>query len=108
MPIDMPQEFDRLNAFYDATAALLDTPGDVLFGVNETVSGWSPAQHLYHVWLASGKSLAAALYIARAGVKPTELPTRPGARCSRRSASPASRWTRRTRCARRTISTAPR
>jgi hypothetical protein len=62
--IDLNHEYDQLRSFYDDTAALLDQPDDVLFTTNASVSGWSPAQHLHHVWLASGKSLAAALYIA--------------------------------------------
>lgn len=63
--INVPHEYDYLRTFYDETAALLDRPDDVLFEANAAVSGWSPAQHLYHVWIANGKSLAAALYIAK-------------------------------------------
>lgn len=63
--IDVQSEYDSLRSFYNETADLLDQPDDVLFGVEPSVSGWSPAQHLYHVWLANGKSLAAALYITQ-------------------------------------------
>ena len=63
--IDLRDEHNQLCTFYDETERLLDQPDDALFGVKEAVSGWSPAHHLYHAWLASGKSLAAALYIAQ-------------------------------------------
>ena len=59
--IDVHAEYDRLRAFYDETEALLDEPDDVLFAANEAVSDWSLAQHLYHIWLANGRSLKAAV-----------------------------------------------
>ncbi|NBB75524.1 MAG: DinB family protein [Bacteroidetes bacterium] len=62
--IDVRDECDQLQAFYDDAEAVLDAPDAVLFGVQPDASGWSPAQHLYHIWVANGKSLAAALYIA--------------------------------------------
>jgi hypothetical protein len=63
--IDVRDEYDRLRAFYDATGALLDHPDDVLFRTDETVSDWSPAEHLYHIGLANGRSLKAALLMAQ-------------------------------------------
>jgi hypothetical protein len=62
--IDARDEYDQLQAFYDDAEAVLNAPDDVLFGVRPDASGWSPAQHLHHIWVANGKSLAAALYIA--------------------------------------------
>ena len=62
--IDAAHEYDHLRAFYDASAQLLDQPDAVLFGVNEAVSGWSPAHHLHHIWVANGRSLAAVLHAA--------------------------------------------
>lgn len=64
LQINVRDEYAQLRTFYDETAALLDESDDVLFETHPAVSGWSPAQHLYHVWIANGKSLAAALYIA--------------------------------------------
>lgn len=66
--IDVQAEHERLRAFYDETEALLDRPDDALFGVNAAVSGWSPAEHLYHVWLSNGRSLKAVLLMAQNGL----------------------------------------
>lgn len=63
--IDIHDEYDRLHAFYDVTAALLGHPDDVLFAPDATVSNWSPAEHLYHIWLANGRSLKAAVLMAQ-------------------------------------------
>lgn len=63
--ISVRDEYDRLHAFYDATAALLDRADDVLFAPDPSISDWSPAEHLYHVWLANGRSLKAAVLIAQ-------------------------------------------
>jgi len=64
LTIEVRDEYEQLRSFYDETAALLDQPDDVLFTTDAAVSGWSPAQHLHHIGVANGKSLAAALYIA--------------------------------------------
>lgn len=63
LSIDALDEYERLHHFYDVTTALLDR-GDELFEAVPDVSGWSPAQHLDHVWQANGKSLMAAAYAA--------------------------------------------
>lgn len=63
--IDVRAEYDRLRTFYAETEALLDAPDDVLFEANEAVSDWSPARHLYHIWLANGRSLKAAVLMAQ-------------------------------------------
>jgi hypothetical protein len=65
LTIDVRNEHDRLHAFYDATAALLGRPDDVLFARDPSVSDWSPAEHLYHIWLANGRSLKAAVLMAQ-------------------------------------------
>ncbi len=57
--IDPHDEYRRIGAFYEDLQALLDWPDAVLFGVDEAVSGWSPAQHLYHIALANGRMLKA-------------------------------------------------
>ncbi|NBC15794.1 MAG: DUF1569 domain-containing protein [Bacteroidetes bacterium] len=67
MTIDVYDEYQRLGAFYDASAALLDHPDEALLVVDTDVSGWSAAQHLYHIWLANGKMLTAVQVIHRGG-----------------------------------------
>lgn len=67
MTIDVFDEYQRLGAFYKASAALLDHPDDALLAVDTDVSGWSAAQHLYHIWLANGKMLMAVQVIHRGG-----------------------------------------
>jgi len=56
----MSDEYSLLRGFYDAVEALLDAPRHVLFSVHETISGWSPAEHLYHILRSNSKSLKAA------------------------------------------------
>lgn len=63
--ISVRDEYDRLHTFYDATAALLDRAEDILFDPDPSVSDWSPAEHLYHIWLANGRSLKAAVLMAQ-------------------------------------------
>lgn len=67
MTIDVRDEYDRLGAFYEASAALLDHPYEHLRAVDSDVSDWSAAQHLYHIWLANGKMLTAVQVIHRGG-----------------------------------------
>lgn len=57
--IDPHDEYRRIGAFYDTLSALLDAPDDRLFGPVPAVSGWSPAQHLYHIALANGRMFKA-------------------------------------------------
>ncbi|HMB92748.1 MAG TPA: hypothetical protein VKP65_17995, partial [Rhodothermales bacterium] len=54
MIIDPLQEYDATEAFYATVEAMLDWPDDRFFKVAEAVSGWSPAQHLYHISIANG------------------------------------------------------
>ncbi|PEN05521.1 hypothetical protein CRI93_12530 [Longimonas halophila] len=56
----MSDEYSMLRGFYDAVEALLDAPQHVLFSIHETISGWSPAEHLYHILQSNSKSLKAA------------------------------------------------
>lgn len=63
--IDVQAEYDRLRVFYEETEPLLDAPDDVLATTHEAVSDWSPAQHLYHIWLANARSLKAAALMAQ-------------------------------------------
>ena len=72
LDIDVRDEYDRIGAFYEATAALLDASDDALFAVNTAVSGWSPAEHLYHIWLANGRSLKAAVLMAQGKIPLSE------------------------------------
>lgn len=62
--IDPYDEYERLRYFYDVTTAMLERSDEELFGTAPEVSGWSPAQHLDHVWQANGSSLMAAAYAA--------------------------------------------
>lgn len=73
-PIDVQNEYDELRSFYGEAEALLRQSGDPLFEVQPAVSGWSPAQHLYHLSVANGKSLKAALVLAN-GKAPSEKGT---------------------------------
>lgn len=56
----MSDEYSMLRGFYDAVEALLDAPQHVLFSVHQTISNWSPADHLYHILCSNSKSLKAA------------------------------------------------
>ncbi|MFO8232661.1 MAG: DinB family protein [Longimonas sp.] len=56
----MSDEYSMLRGFYDAVEALLDAPQHVLFSIHETISDWSPADHLYHILRSNSKSLKAA------------------------------------------------
>ncbi|WP_022835444.1 DinB family protein [Salisaeta longa] len=79
--IDPHVEYDQLSALYEQQAALLDGPEAVLVAAVPSVSGWTVAQHLHHVWTANGMSLTAARYAA-VGKRSTTTgePTRAGRR----------------------------
>lgn len=62
--IDVRTEYDRLAELYDTSGRHLDHDDARLFAVAGDVSGWSPARHLYHIWLANGRSLTAARFAA--------------------------------------------
>ena len=54
MDIDLHDEYRHLGAFYDDVAAMLAWPDETLFRHNAEVSGWSAAQHLFHILRANG------------------------------------------------------
>ncbi len=58
--LDVQEAYRALGARYDDLEALLEWPDERLFRVNEAVSGWSPARHLYHVALSNSRMLKAA------------------------------------------------
>ena len=60
---DLHEEYRLLRDAYDESERLLTLPNAQLFTVNEAVSKWSPAQQLYHLWLAGGRMLKAAQVI---------------------------------------------
>lgn len=91
MTIDVHHEFDQLRTFYEATASLLDQPDEVLFEIHEGVSGWSPGHHLYHIWLANGKSLAAVLYAASGRGNAEGRPNKAGRLVLERGSIPRNR-----------------
>lgn len=57
MDIDLQEEYRHIGLFYDAVAPFLDWPDALLFGVKGDVSGWSPAQHLFHILRSNGMML---------------------------------------------------
>lgn len=61
--IDVFAEIDALRAFYDASRDRIDTD-DALYDAVPSVSSWSPAQHLYHIWRANASMLKAARLLA--------------------------------------------
>lgn len=63
MKIDVRDEYDRLTEVFRETAEILEWPDEMLFGGGKNPSQWSPAQHLYHLWLSSSKSLHAVAMI---------------------------------------------
>jgi hypothetical protein len=58
--IDVREEYRALGARYDDLEALLEWPDERLFRIDEDVSGWSAAHHLYHVALSNSRMLKAA------------------------------------------------
>ena len=76
LTVDPAVELDALDAFYDDTGAYLeDLADDALFESAPSVSDWSPAQHLYHIWRANASMLKAANVLAegRMEAQPPEL-----------------------------------
>ncbi|MFB6231965.1 MAG: DinB family protein [Salinibacter sp.] len=65
LAVDPATELEALETFYDDTGAYLDElADDALFEPVPTVSEWSPAQHLYHIWRANASMLKAANVLA--------------------------------------------
>jgi hypothetical protein len=74
--IDLSEELDALADFYDTTEAYLDDlPTADLVEPTPSVSDWSPAQHLYHIWRANASMLKAARLLAsgRVDAEPARL-----------------------------------
>lgn len=76
--VDIPLsgELDALTDFYDATEAYLDDLSTAdLVESTSSVSDWSPAQHLYHIWRANASMLKAARLLAsgRVDAEPARL-----------------------------------
>lgn len=69
--IDLNREIDALRQFYADTHSRLDD--DVLFDAVPSVSAWSPAQHLFHIWRANASMLKAARLLA-VGAVDSEAP----------------------------------
>jgi hypothetical protein len=68
--ITLSGEFEALAEFYDTTEAYLDDLANPdLFGLTSSVSDWSPAQHLYHIWRANASMLKAARLLAAGRVE---------------------------------------
>lgn len=64
--IDPSEEYRLLGAFQDEAGALIEAwPDEALFAVHPEVSGWSAAQHLYHVFKANGSMMKAIQSIRR-------------------------------------------
>ena len=76
--VDIPLsgELDALTDFYDTTEAYLDDLSTAdLVESTSSVSDWSPAQHLYHIWRANASMLKAARLLAsgRIDAEPARL-----------------------------------
>ena len=67
LDIHVREEHRMMAAFFDAAEDLLGQPEDMLYRVDETVSQWSPAQHLYHIFAADGMMLKGVQLIHRGG-----------------------------------------
>ena len=70
--IDVREEHQRIAAFFEKAEEMLGLPDSVLYHVEETVSGWSPAQHLFHIFAANGMMLKGVQLIHRGGGPVTE------------------------------------
>ena len=57
MTIDLHDEYSHLDAAYNAFEDLLHAADSALFDVRPGVSGWSPAQHLFHILKSNGMML---------------------------------------------------
>lgn len=57
MTINPQEEYDATEAFYNTIREMLDWSDDRLHKIAESVSGWSPAQHIYHISVANGMML---------------------------------------------------
>jgi len=66
---------DALEDVFSDLRAVIDLPDDELFRTEPEVSGWSPAEHLYHVLGATAMMLKAAALLAHGAVdgEPAEL-----------------------------------
>lgn len=80
MPIDPQDEYRRLGDAYMAFAGLLDSISPALYEAAPDVSGWSPAQHLFHILKANGMMLKGIEMICRGDrrVRPEGEPNRMG------------------------------
>ncbi len=65
--IDPQTEYEQLRNAYDEAEALLAEPAEWLTLVVGTVSGWSPANHLYHLAVSNGRMLKAVMVLAQRG-----------------------------------------
>lgn len=57
MDINLQEEYRRIGALYDTFASVLAWPDATLYRVNDEVSRWSPAKHLFHILRANGMML---------------------------------------------------
>lgn len=63
LQVDLEDEFTALTEVYDAVDRWLDA--EIRFTAAPAVSGWTPAQHLYHLSRTNASMLKAALQLAR-------------------------------------------
>jgi hypothetical protein len=72
-PFDSSQDADAVEAFHDYADALVEEAGDGFTEAAPEVSGWSPAEHLFHTALATRGMLGLALGLAEQ--RPTRFGT---------------------------------
>lgn len=65
--IDPHEEYLALGAAYAAYDHLLGWPDDRLFRADPRISKWSPAQHAYHLFIATGMMLKGIQMICQGG-----------------------------------------
>lgn len=65
MDIDVHDEYRHLGEAYDAFTDVLAAPDHLLFPTQQAVSGWSAAQHMYHILVANGMMLKGIRLICR-------------------------------------------